>query len=228
MPGIDWVFNQLEPQHKESLLKAAAEMTDPELRSMAYSKAITSGHSSKPEDMVREALALPPDSLNDKGWQDLGRVCTTRLLHEPDPAASAVQLKALAAQLPEEGRAPFLQMAANMASWNNLPLAAALINHLPESNVREMASKWAQADPNAVSAWLDTLEPSAKRDEAIAGFCGKAALIDPAAAAQWALTIQGDGLREGALREALHVWKQSDPGAAAAWAVEKGITLPAP
>src|SRR5690606_30040154 len=36
MDRINWVFSQLQPKHKDSLLRAAAEMTDPELRSMAY------------------------------------------------------------------------------------------------------------------------------------------------------------------------------------------------
>ncbi len=224
---IGWTFQRLGPNQKDSLLHAASETTDPAMRSLFYSKAITCD-TGDPREMVEAALALPPDSLDENGWGALGKACTLRSLAEMDAAASVGQLEALASQLPDSGKAAFMGMAAMIVGSSDPSLCPQLLDYLPGYDAQSMAEQWAQSDPAATSAWLRTLEPSAKRDEAVAGFCRVVATVDPASAAQWALSIQADGPRATAVRDALDAWRQTDPAAAEAWAAAHGLDPPPP
>ena len=197
-------------------------MTDPALRSTAFSHMLTLGRP-EAQSTVAAALNLPENSLNEKGWEHLGQASAGVVKRTTDPVVEAAKLRTLAGKVPAEFRDGFMEHAALMASWNHLPLAAQLFAYLPAGQAGLMAANWVGKDPTAASIWLATLPPSPKRDAAVEGFCRELAPVDPPGAAQWALSLQDADLKGTALKDAVGAWKQKDPVAARAWVLEKGL-----
>lgn len=215
---VRYVFEGLRPNQREGGLAVAHEITDPALRSLAYTGLLMGRLRGAPmETVLDEALALPAGLLNAEGWGELGRACASYKMNKPEPTATADHLKALAARLPHDGREAFLKHAAALAAVNDPTLASHLFEFLTPGTSRTMAEKWANRNPTAASAWLATLPTSPHRDEAVAGFCRGIAHAEPAAAAEWALTLPPGPLRDQTIQHTLTTWHRLDPENAAAW-----------
>lgn len=217
---VEFVFESMRPNHRDSALVAAKEISDPALRSAAHTGLLTARmRGQPPETVITEALNLPGGSLTPDGWGALGRACASyKSGREPKPMAD--HLHELAGQLPEGGREPFLKQAAWFLAVNDPPFGSQLFDHLTPETSRLLAEKWAIQNPTAVSAWLTTLTESPRRDQAIVGFCRGIAPLDPSSAAAWALTVQDTPLRDQTIKEALENWRRIDPADAAAWAAD--------
>ena len=218
---VEFLFESLRSNQRDSALAVAKEISDPALRSAAHSGLLTARMRGQPvESVITEALTLPAGSLNAEGWGALGRACASHELgREPTPASD--QLHNLAARLPQEGREAFLKQAAGFLAVNAPPLGSQLFDYLTPETSRLMAEKWAAQNPTAASAWLTTLTASPQRDETIAGFCRGIAPLDPSSAAEWALTLQAGPLRVQTLKETLETWRRVDPASAATWAAAR-------
>jgi hypothetical protein len=215
---VEFVFESLRPDQRDSALAVAKEISDPALRSAAHSGLLAARLRGQPmESVITEALTLPTGSLTAEGWGALGRACASHESgREPTPASD--QLHNLAARLPDEGREAFLKQAAAYLAVNDPPLGSQFFDYLTPETSRLMAEKWATQNPTAASAWLTTLTASPQRDETIAGFCRGVAALDPSSAAEWALTLQAGPLRDQTIKEALENWRRVDPASAASWA----------
>jgi hypothetical protein len=217
---VEFVFESLRPDQRDNAFVTAKEISDPALRSAAYTGLLAARlRAQSVETVLTEALALPVGSLTAEGWGGLGRACAGYTAgRESTPGAD--QLRDLAARLPNAGREAFLEQAAWYFAVNDPPLGTQLFEHMTPETSRLMAEKWAVQNPTAASAWLTTLAESAQRDQAIAGFCRGIAPLDPSAAAEWALTLQASPLRERTIEEAVENWRRIDPASAAAWAAD--------
>lgn len=206
------------PGGRDALFAKAAETDDPMVRSLIYSTSLPFV-AKEASGMMEQALALPADSLNAKGWNKLGWWSVWYELKQPesDPAPVAARLRALAAPLPPEHQRAFLEGSAELAAAARFPVATHLTEYLDVKGMDFMAKNWTQRDPTAASAWLATLEPSPKRDAAVAAFCRETATVDPAAAAQWAMSVSDPELKSKAVRDALGAWRQVDAPAAQLW-----------
>ena len=67
-------------------------------------------------------------------------------------------------------------------------------------NATSIASNWARRDFNGVAEWLPTIENSAQRDAAIAGFVGAISQMEPESATRWAGEISDSSLRNSVQR----------------------------
>ncbi|MGI9242193.1 MAG: hypothetical protein ACR2RV_15450 [Verrucomicrobiales bacterium] len=83
-------------------------------------------------------------------------------------------------------------------------------------HAQQLARIWSDRDPQAASAWLASLEPSAARDFAALGLVEAVAPFDPAGAFEWASAIDSAESRRAALEKTFRAWNWQDRAAAEA------------
>jgi hypothetical protein len=77
-----------------------------------------------------------------------------------------------------------------------------------------VASVWVFQDPQAASAWMNTLPPGQQRDMAVVQLIASQVAKDPAATLQWANTIATDTARADQVQQVVMTWAKTDPAAA--------------
>ena len=204
------------------LKKIRDEITDPVLRSAAYSRSVFWPVANCSETLDR-ALSLPAGSLNSEGWKTVASTCAFGNRRDPDPVAGVEELRELFKRVPEEERAAFQDSVIRQASQNDGPLGAQFYDILAPDDAGKLSGYWTKKDPTAASAWLATLPPSDKREAAVLAFFREATSVDPAGAASWALTVIDAAQREPAVSHALAAWRQAEPAAANHWAEAHGV-----
>lgn len=217
------MFDGIYGSRLGGLFEMAAEITDPDARSAAYSQGIFSY--SKTGDMVlAKALELPAGTFNKEGWYQVAWLCAAHAEDsEVSPAAAAAKLREQAQKVPETERASFWEGVIRTACWNYPTIATHFYDELPLEKVGKMVTSWVGEDPAAASAWLATLGDSERREAAVAAFCRETEAVDPAGAAVWAAGLKDAAVRDERLRGALSAWSQVDGAQARAWAEAKGV-----
>ena len=87
-----------------------------------------------------------------------------------------------------------------------------------DSELTNLAQRWAESDLGSVLGWIDSLPPGAQRDQLTARAAFIQSQNNPAEAAQLVMDRVPPGeAQTEALISVVHQWAQRDPDAASAW-----------
>ncbi len=141
------------------------------------------------------------------------------------PAASAWALALPAGSL----RVAAVEEVATHWSRTAPQAAAQWARSLPDNGLaipalRNVTTEWARADSLAAGTWLNGMDPSARRDQAVAAYCQVLAAQELDHISRWAQTISDSKLREQSLLNIAEEWMGRNPEAALAWLPQSGLS----
>ncbi len=229
--ALKWAQSLTNPSVKKSAIEALVSSwsnNDP-LAALTFAETIQDTTSRKNamryawDDWFRRDPAAATAYLGKPGNDDLLRDMAYGFSSATE-GFTAQERDKLLAQIPEGEAKERMYHSVSSAQIRNgqYNQALATLNTLPDSSqrdsqVKELAERWAEADLAAATAWLKLQPDSSDRDLAVAGYARSLARADPSAAAEWAGTIPDKGVREGVLKSIAVRWLTTDPVKAEAW-----------